>query len=295
MASIRSRLLERPIVASVLLIVIYLAFYILGEVLSLIIANRILVDSPILAQAARIAILFFINAFVWFWLVPHSLHLPDGKVPLQKYIDTIHLDKSSGKPYAKNIVFALVCVSVFCFGLLVASLLTGEYAFDIGRILGFPDEQGNLNAFAFVFYLIPGLFEEVAYRGVILVLLLRKYTEKTSMIISGIMFGVSHLINILTSGFSLNTLTQVLTGIIIGIFFAYVVIKSGTLLITIVIHYLYNSLSILFVVFNESDPVVYFILKMIFASLIPVLLNGYLARSFLKSKTQARSTESESI
>ncbi len=286
MASLRNRLLEHPIIACVLLVMIYLAFYILAEIVSLIITNRILVDSPIFAQTSRIAILFLTNAFVWFWLVPHSLHLPDGKVPLEKYIDSIKLDRPSGRPYAKNILFALVCVSIFCVGFLIASLLTGEYTFELDRILGFPDDQGNLKSLAFAFNVIPGVFEEIAYRGVILVLLLRKYSQKTSIIISGIMFGVSHLINILIYGVSWNTLTQVLTGILIGIFFAYIVLKSGTLLITVLIHYLYNSLSILFVVFDESDPFVYFLLKMIFASLIPILLNGYLARLLLKSEAK---------
>ncbi|MFW9910646.1 MAG: lysostaphin resistance A-like protein [Candidatus Thorarchaeota archaeon] len=293
MATIRNRLLERPIITGILVIVVYLAFYILGEVLSLIIANTILVENPFLAQVARFAILLLLNGFVWFWLVPHAMLLPAGRISFEKYVNTIHLDRTSGKPYAKNILYALVCVLIFCLGLLIASFLTGEYIFDINRILGFPDNQGNLGSFAFVFNLIPGLFEEVAYRGVILVLLLRKYSEKASVVISGIMFGVSHIINILAGGVSWNTLTQVLTGILIGVLFAYIVLKSGTLLITVVIHYLYNSLSILFVVFDESDPMVYFFLKMIFASIIPILISGYLARYFVSSKISTQRIESD--
>ncbi|MFW9920565.1 MAG: lysostaphin resistance A-like protein [Candidatus Thorarchaeota archaeon] len=291
MVTFRSRLLNRPMVAGIIVIAVYLSFYIIGEVASLIIANLIIVNNPLLAQTARFVILFLINVLVWFWIIPQALQLPDGRISFAKYVDTIHLDRESGKPYGKNILYAFVYVSVFCLGLLIASLLTGEYVFEIDRILGFPDNQGNLKSFGFVFNLIPGLFEEVAYRGVILVLLLRKYSEKTSIIISGIMFGVSHLINILVYGISWNTLTQVLTGILIGVFFAYIVLKSGTLLITIMIHYMYNSLSILFVVFDESDPMVYFFSKMLFASIVPILINGYLARNFLNTKTDSLSNQ----
>ncbi len=289
MIKIRSRLLEYPIAAGVLIIVVYLAFYIVGEVASAILSLRLLADNPSLAQVTRFAILFLVNAFLWLWLVPEVMFLPVGRVSFEKYVNAIRLDRTSARPIAKNILYALVCVSVFCIGLLVASLLTGEYNFDVTRILGFPDNQGNLRSFAFVFNLIPGFFEEVAYRGVILVLLLRKYSEKSSIIISGIMFGVSHLINVLVYGVSWNTLTQVITGILIGVFFAYVVLKSGTLLTSMLIHYLYNSLSILFVVFDESDPMTYFFLKLIFASIIPILINGYLARYFLRSEVDTQS------
>lgn len=206
------------------------------------------------------------------------------KIPFDEYVNTIRLDKTSAKPYVRNVLYALACVSIIIIGFLIASLLTGENIFNIERILGFPDNEGNLSSFAFAFNFIPGFFEEVAYRRIILVLLLRKYSEKISIIISGIMFGVSHLINVLVNSITWNTLSQITKGILIGTFFAYVVIKSGTLLITMGIHYLYNSFSILFVVFNESDSITYFFLKLIFASIIPIVINGFLARYLLKSK-----------
>ena len=290
MQSIRGRLPDYPIITGILVIIVYIIFIILGEVLSMIISS-FLEDNALLYQIIRFAILFLLNSCVWFWLVPNVMLLPAGKVTFDKYVNTIRLDKHSYRPFAKNILYSFLCVVIFCFGFLIASLLTGEYTFEISRILGLPDNQGNLKSFAFVFNLIPGIFEEVAFRGVVLVLLLRKYSEKISIIISAVIFGVSHLINTLVSGFSWNTLTQVITGILIGAFFAYLVIKSGTLLITIVIHYIYNSVSILFVVFDESDPMTYFFLKIIFATIIPILINGFLAKYFIKSKSESQSIE----
>ena len=276
--SIRGRLLEYPILTCILVIIVYLVSIIIGEVSSAIISSLFLEDNALLSQIARFAILLLPNSFVLLWLVPKAMLIPSGKITLDNYLNAIRLDRQSARPFAKNILYALLCVSIFCFGFFIASLLTGEYIFEISRILGLPDNQENMKTFVFVFNLVPGIFEEIAYRGVILVLLLRKYSEKASIIISGIMFGISHFILVLIYGFSWNTLSQVITGILIGAFFAYLALKSGTLLITIVIHYLYNALSILFVVFDESDPIAYFFLKLIFASIIPILINGYLAR-----------------
>jgi membrane protease YdiL (CAAX protease family) len=290
----RDKLLGHPIMTSILVIIVYIIFIIIGEVSSVII-SLLLEENAILSQIIRFTILLFLNGFVWFWLVPTVMLIPDGKITLDKYVNIIKLDRQSARPFTKNILYALLCTTIFCFGFLIASLLTGEYNFEISRIIGLPDNQGNLKSFAFVFNLIPGIFEEIAYRGVILVLLLRKYSEKVSIIISGIIFGVGHLINTLVSGFSWNTLTQVITGILVGAFFAYLALKSGTLLITIVIHYLYNSFSILFVVFDEFNPMAYFFLKIIFASIIPILINGFLAKHFIKPKFKSQITEEDNL
>ena len=66
MVAIFSRLLENPVVASIIIMVVYLVFLIIGEVASLIISNRVLIDAPLLAQASRFVILFSLNCFVWF-------------------------------------------------------------------------------------------------------------------------------------------------------------------------------------------------------------------------------------
>ena len=288
MVSKREKMTEYPIMASILVIIVYILFFILGEISSMIVTS-LLEDNALLSQIIRFAILLLVNCFVLLWLVPKAMLLPSGKITNDQYLAEIKFDKQSAKPMSKNILFALLFVSIFCFGLLIASLLTGEYTFDIYRILGLPDNQGNMKSFTFIFNLIPGIFEEIAYRGVILVLLLRKYSEKTSIIISGLMFGLSHLIWLLVNSFSWNTLSQVISGILIGMFFAYLVIQWGNLLITIIIHYLYNAFSILFVVYNESDPFTYFILKIILAAIIPILINGYLVKYFNKSKSAGAS------
>ncbi len=295
MNSRRDSLLDHPILSSILVVVVYIAFLIIGEVIGLVIKVSLLDENVLAYQIIRFAILFLLNGLVLLWFFPKIMHIPAGKTTFNNLLKIIRLDRESSKPLSKNIIFAILSLSVFLFGYLIASLLTGEYVFDITRLLGFPDNEGNLKSFSFIMNLIPGFFEEVAFRGLILVLLLRKYSEKTSIIISGIMFGISHSINILFYGYSLNSLVQVISGILIGIFFAYVVLKSGTLIPTIIIHYLYNVFSILFEVFEESDPIFYFTMKIIFAISIPFLCNVYLARYFFRIRSQSPNLNSGNV
>lgn len=92
------------------------------------------------------------------------------------------------KSISKNVACALLYVSIFFVGLLVASVLTGEYTFQLDCIRGLLDNEGSIRSFTFVFNRILGICEEIAYRGIILFPLLRKYSEKTAIVVSGLMF-----------------------------------------------------------------------------------------------------------
>ena len=135
-----------------------------------------------------------------------------------------------------------------------------------------------------MFNLIPGIFEEIVFRGVILMLLLRKYSKNASITISALVFGIAHLINFLIFGNFWSSLTQIVTGIIIGCFFAYLVIRTSSLVPVIIIYYLYNSLTILSVVLYESYPQTTFYLKILFGCLIPITIKLVLLRAFPLTK-----------
>jgi membrane protease YdiL (CAAX protease family) len=60
--------------------------------------------------------------------------------------------------------------------------------------------------------LVPGIWEEIAFRGVILTLLLKKYSEKKSIIINGLLFGGVHFINIIQGADVVSTIIQMVYG-----------------------------------------------------------------------------------
>ena len=90
--------------------------------------------------------------------------------------------------------------------------------------------------------LFVGLAEELLFRGLILGILLLKWgnTQKgiyICVIVSSVMFGSAHIGNfIANSNILIATLSQIVYGIFIGIFFAACVLRSKTIWTVIILH-----------------------------------------------------------
>jgi membrane protease YdiL (CAAX protease family) len=96
-----------------------------------------------------------------------------------------------------------------------------------------------------------GLLEEVLYRGLVLKILLGKTGSSKrgiffACVVSSVIFGVSHIVNLLNGAPVLQTLTQMIMGMGIGLFFAAVFLRTRSLLIPILFHGLLNLSSQIF-------------------------------------------------
>ena len=80
----------------------------------------------------------------------------------------------------------------------------------------------------------PALVEEFAMRGVLMGVL-RKYGEGFAVIVSALVFGLMH-----------GNLVQIPFAFILGLFFGYAVIKTGTIWTAVIIHFINNFISISF-------------------------------------------------
>jgi membrane protease YdiL (CAAX protease family) len=110
--------------------------------------------------------------------------------------------------------------------------------------------------------LIPGIWEEWAFRGVIIPMNLKKYSKLTVLVISAVTFGLFHFINIIFGQDWVYTIFQVIFATSLGFLFAYIYIKTNNLLPSMIIHYLVNSLGQLFVnaIFYEELSAALFLL-----------------------------------
>lgn len=88
--------------------------------------------------------------------------------------------------------------------------------------------------------ILPALMEEFVFRGVILGLL-RKYGDGFAIVVSAAIFGLVHA-NIIQSSFAF----------IVGLILGYIVVKTNSLLPTIIIHFINNFFSILMDVFEKN-------------------------------------------
>lgn len=80
----------------------------------------------------------------------------------------------------------------------------------------------------------PALVEEFAMRGVLMGVL-RKYGDGFAIIVSALVFGMMH-----------GNLVQIPFAFILGLFFGYAVIKTGTIWTAVIIHFINNFISVCF-------------------------------------------------
>jgi membrane protease YdiL (CAAX protease family) len=206
---------------------------------------------------------FALIGVLWLFVIP-LLKIPEGNRSFVSYIKSIKLIKVN--PVIKTVGLGLLvggimlCFIVFA-GWTTALATDGTQIF-FGNLL--VNEEVPLNVY---YALRPGIWEEVAFRGVIFALLMRKYSEKKTIIINGVLFGLFHLLNLINLffywgaegsfilGFVFSTLFQVVYATIVGILLAYIFSKTRSLITVILIHYIIDAfIAFLTFVFYPSGP-----------------------------------------
>lgn len=164
-----------------------------------------------------------IGAFVVF---PKGIKQPFGKVSLTEYTHRLglYLPTKAWKHIALGVVLALCTLG----GMLAGSLLTGRYVLNWHVI----------NLEHLVFSLNPGFWEEFFFRGIIMVVLLRRVrTVRQAALIQIVLFGLTHV-----KGLDVWAWVDVASVMILSVAFVYTAYKTRTLLAGIVFHFLHDSL-----------------------------------------------------
>jgi membrane protease YdiL (CAAX protease family) len=141
------------------------------------------------------------------------------------------------KGKAKGFLLGWVCIVIFT-GNTVLNFMSIPYGSFVS-----PDPL-HLIVVALHPFAGTGLFEEVLFRGLVLLVLL-KVMEKnkkgmmSAVIISSVIFGLVHLVN-LTVADTLPVVIQVFSATGIGVFFAAMYLRTKTLVIPIILHGIVN-------------------------------------------------------
>jgi len=220
------------------------------------------------ADPASDLINFVIYSIFWFVLVPFGLRLPNKVSSVRAYISDIQL--SNLKPLGRLIILGIGFGGLFLLILAVSSFLMGSFSLSIRRIM--PPESwkllyGNIGAF----------FEEVAIRGVILVLLLKRYDKTKAVFFSAFLFGIGHIIGFFLGNDLVSSVIQVLYAFCLGVLFAALVIKTDSLLPGIIAHMIINSFSDVF--FSAPDLIdlsYLFLIVSILTTLIGLIIIKYI-------------------
>ena len=170
-------------------------------------------------------IAFVVTTLSVLYLFPKIYKIPFGKVSVKEWIFKVGLYKPEHT--FKYIILGLILATITLSGMLFASFQIGGYKPDLSQIT-----LGQA-----IFSLTPGIWEEILFRGVLMIALLHltKSLKKAS-IIQVLLFGLAHI-----KGIDLLSFIDAFFVVILAISFTYVTFKSKSLIPAIIFHYLHDT------------------------------------------------------
>lgn len=132
--------------------------------------------------------------------------------------------------------------------------------------------------------LCVAFLEEIIFRGFLYKAIRERYKVKSAILISGITFGVGHIIN-LFNGYTISLqIIQIITAIAIGILLAIIFEYTNNIIPGIIFHFLFNTVAS--VVNNASFEERK--LEMVAIVIICVIYGIYIVKKFDKSNTMEK-------
>lgn len=183
-----------------------------------------------------------VHILVLFIIAPFELLLPNGKTTFRKYLDDIRLSRI--QPFLPLLILGILSSLIMLLALAANSFLyriAQGLPINPGFLRSVIDLQANLPPDSLSYIVsFPAIFEEVSWRGVILVLFLRKYSVKQSILVTTLGFGFLHFFNLVGGVDPAFVIGQVIFGSAVGLFYGYLVLSSDSLMPAMLIHYLVN-------------------------------------------------------
>jgi len=214
---------------------------------------------------------FPLNLVIVWMLYPKKLKIPFGKTPVGEFATLLGISKH--KTIYKFFLLGSLLGCCSLSGLLIGSLLTGRY------ILSFE----NLKIEQVIFSSVPGVWEEIYFRGILMFLLLKILKDlKKAVIIQAVIFAIFHI-----GSLELWGLVDIFSVFLIALAFTYAAHKTNSLIPGIVFHFIHDAFLFLFQVpngdfFGTYENVVFY------TSLWMMLGVGVLMTSILSKKLNIR-------
>ena len=232
----RFHLSDHPWISLVVLWVIGLL------VLILVAAGANLVGVPADAPYRPLITPTLAHILVLFLIVPFGMQIPNGKTNLRKYLDDIRL--SHIRPLFPLLILGISSATIMLFMLSANSFiyrLIQDLPINTTFLRRMIDLQIDLPPYSLSYIqAFPAIFEEVSWRGVMLVIFMKKYSARKSILITALGFGLFHFLNLL-GGVKLDfVIRQVIFSTATGLFYGYLVLKSDSLFPAMIFHYLVN-------------------------------------------------------
>jgi len=156
----------------------------------------------------------------------------------------------------KIVLLGILSFVVFGVFATFVSLGMGIFKGDLSAVFAFPDIRPDPDVIGwgyFLLALVPGIWEELAFRGLIQSKFRTVFSPTVSILLSSLFFGLYHLSNMVTQSPS-----QAIPGVIMAFFFGigwgYMTFRSRSVVPAMISHYLVDSMGQIFLGIDSMDP-----------------------------------------
>jgi len=171
---------------------------------------------------------------------------------------------------SKTAAVAIQATAAFLFVVIAFSVGAGVFRADLGVLV---EEE---NWLIFLWALIPGIWEELTFRGVVLSGLQQRFSPMAAVTGSSIVFGLFHLSNLVSWDDSESVLASVIAAMTLGLAWAYMTLKTNSVLPAIINHYVVDVVLFLEVFIDpaandDSTTIVYLAVVILYPTLTILL------------------------
>ena len=301
-------LIRNPWFSIILVMVFYFLFQLIPQLIYALVVNVSFANAyPYVTRIIEFVSLgFLLLVFIPF------LRIPRNNRSFSQYMKDIQLSTITWKSLFVGFL-CIILVFILLIGSVYLSAVLGKFYWLFIRGYNIPYDPGIVIDFGYlldpnetlnVYYaLTPGIMEELAFRGIILVLLMKKYSWKKAVIIDGILFGLYHLLNLL--GPTINFVTgewslelyiaiirsvgfQVIYAASLGMAYAYFFVKARSIVPVILSHYMIDAFGGIVFIPNiglETFGVqwIYFVcITLLGIGILPAIVNIYITKGFYR-------------
>ncbi len=224
-----TRFRHRPLVSSALIAAIAGVLFSLTFIIDF--RQRIdpLVADRVVVRLIDVGFRMTMGALLVFVAVPLLLGLQRRPGWVRTYL--MDLRVSLGDAPRKTLAAAFAALAALVLLLVGLALALGLFEADLGVLIR--DEQWIILFLAFV----PGIWEELTFRGVILTNLQQRYSARKAIGISSVLFGLFHLSNFWGSDDAAAVLAGVVAATLLGIGWGYIVVHANSIFPAMLLHY----------------------------------------------------------
>ncbi len=216
-------------------------------------------------------------------LLNSSIPLLVGSLAILILVHVLKL-KLFGKP--EKLLFVLPCLAVAVNNFQFCSFFAGNMHL-----------QKGVDIVSWLFFggycLLTALFEELIFRGVVFLLLAERLPNSKkglflAVLISSLIFGFSHLLNIFTGANVASTFLQIGYSILTGGMFAFALIKTKNILFSILLHAVYNFGGLLFTTQGLGTGVVFDLPTTLMMAVVAVVVGIFVIIKLLTYSDEER-------